>query len=102
MTLTLYPHRYNRQQAALPMIHAIINTNPKPAPRGKGKRAVSIKKGYCVNFGFIAEDSEKPSVARGKWEIAAKRELGNVPVSAFEIRSVLIRCVIWTSAGSSN
>lgn len=72
------------------MIHAIINTNPKPAPRGKGKRAVSIKKGYCVNFGFVAEEVEKPSAAGGKWEVAGKRELGNVPVSAFEIRWVLI------------
>ena len=69
------------------MIHAIINTNPKPLPRGKGKRPTVLKKGYCVNFG-LADVPGAEKEKEEQWEMVGKREVGNVPVSAFEIRLV--------------
>lgn len=92
LILMLLCLRFNRHVSPNPMIHAIINTNPKPLPRGKGKRPTVIKKGYCVNFTLtdIASASKQAEKAadRRKWEMVGKREVGNVPVSAFEIRSV--------------
>ena len=80
-------YRFNRQPSPTPTIHAIINTNPKPLPRGKGKRPTVLKKGYCVNFSLAeATGDEKTKTLKGKWEMTGKREVGNVPVSAFEIR----------------
>jgi len=46
-----------------------------------------LKKGYCVNFSLAeATEDEKTKTLKGKWEMTGKREVGNVPVSAFEIR----------------
>ncbi|KAG7544359.1 hypothetical protein FFLO_03238 [Filobasidium floriforme] len=84
--VTFRSAKFNRQPSPTPTIHAIINTNPKPLPRGKGKRPTVLKKGYCVNFSLAeATGDEKAKTLKGKWEMTGKREVGNVPVSAFEI-----------------
>jgi hypothetical protein len=48
-----------------------------------------LKKGYCVNFSLAeATGDEKTKTLKAKWDMTGKREVGNVPVSAFEIRWV--------------
>jgi hypothetical protein len=82
------------------ILHCILNTRPQPKQRSKKpgqKRPASQEKSYACNLSpgklsaaapqsDASKDAPRPDAALGKWEVVARRDVGNRPVTAMQIR----------------